>query len=170
MRPTKEWVERLEASGATWGLFVSISHSAFTNYVLTGKDFVINGKKITVMSQITKSLWTLRGVALDEAGHAILTHYEHRQPRSGEKSYVFAREFPPIIKYSCKADKFLHDTKSWKRFRDLLNQIDCKGIWVCQLLVGEQGYAKHSLNIGFENENDAILFQTLTEKSLTNTR
>ncbi len=170
MRPTKEWVERLEASGVTWGLFVSIPTSAFTNYVLSNKETIRYGRNnVSPYAGAARSLWTIREPIIADDGSVILTHYEHRQPRPGMKTYVFAREFPDITKYSCPATHFISHPNTWKRFRDILETINPQGITVGQLLLAEHGNTKHEFNIGFENENDAILFKTLTEKRLTNT-
>lgn len=171
MRPTREWIEQLEASGVTWGLFVSITSSAYKNYILTEKDRLRFGtNNVSTMAQATRALWTIRDVKICPDGDVLLTHYEHRVPRSLDKTYVFAREMPKFIKYSCYASKYIRDLQGWKRLGELLKHINPQGIVVPQLLLGEHGLTRHQLTIGFQNENDAVLFNLLSDKTLTNTR
>lgn len=167
MRVTKEWIEQVEASGATWGLFVSITDSSFRNGVISDTALFKSksGKRMTGMSAVRTDLWTIRMPVIDKNGNILLTHYEHRIPRSVEKVLVFAREFPPIIKYTCKASRYLRNMDTWKKLSALLSSLDLKGLIIMQLLISERSNTEHVLNIGFELENDAILFELLSVKS-----
>lgn len=164
MHATRQWIEKVEASGLPWDLFFTLRSETVNKVLAEVTEARHSVPKNGPVKKTKDDLREVRSVEITKGG-AIIFHHDDCTRRS-PFIHIFVRELPQMVPWYCVT--IWSDGVTRKRLDDALNwfeSLPLNGLALWCLDVNKYGYLHHEITVGFQEETDAILFSA----SLTNT-